>query len=921
MDYNQFSSDLHKAIYQNKKSELNLENVLFSTFYQPFVKVVIDKINDYTIINTDSLLNIAHNLIEKLQAISIRILILEMQYLKTHYSLKGKDSKEEYRDFCEYWLKNQNYKNKIFKIYPSLYKELEETTYRFLLFIDEILKRLISDKYEIEEYIIKKSINTIKLMEFKNADTHNCGKSVVKIIFDNDESVYYKPRDLGSDLLFCEIYFQITGRRYPLRILNKGKYGWEQTVAYKGCETKSDIISVYYNLGICISIFSILGVSDLHYENVILNKDILVFIDIEVLYFYERTENGIDKQIYMTGILPTTVWETKNRNLEYSIIRNTECQETFYKFPLIINEFSSDMKIVYKNRLLERKQNIITYQGENISAYQYVSYIQQGYKEAYLKIKNKIDMKNILSKYKKTIWRYLLLDSQIYSTLLNYSHYPNIMSKNKREELFEQKIIEQTNLDSGDRILLSQIHQLKNNDIPYFTVRFNKKDLCYMSQTIEESYFDQTAMEHIKENIELMSIKRMYIGINTIFWMIYFGEFGLKKVLDESIFIKEKKTKRNWHQNSIRVERQIIESIKQKDIGGKREKDWISLLFYKDGYVKLELVSKDKYLYNGIAGIIIYLVAYSHEKRYIKCGNISDVLIKQLFSYTDMVRTDRAKRQSNKIGAYDGEASIIYTYQILYQLTKENIYIEYAKKHIEFLCTLLNDNNISLDIVSGRAGVILVLCNMYIIDKNDFYKEILIRQGHILYEESKNNHVLSMGFAHGYYGIIMALLRIIRIIGEKESGINFQNIIKYLKNKEEITRVFDMESWCHGNLGKLLCQLELYKYDSQNFFIEDIECTINSILKSKSRKSMCLCHGNIGKIEILLESSFRLKKRKLHKYCLTKLNEYLEQFNNDENRLIQEKNNMGFMQGNIGVGYSLLRCNNNKLPFVLGVEI
>lgn len=869
---------------------------------------------------------VAKELINKLQNISIRILILEMRYLKSQNKLKGEDSQEEYTYFCDYWLNNTKYLNQLFRMYPPLFSELAKAAYKYLAYILEIIEHLSTDKTEIETYIIGKSFEKISLIECKDADSHNNGKQVARILFDNGESVYYKPRDLSSDLMFSELYLFVTGKSYPLKILNRGTYGWESAVKFEECKSEYDVKCAYYNLGVCISIFSILGISDLHFSNAILSRDMVVFVDIEVMRFLKSIEGGMDKHIYMTGILPINLWSGKKRNCDYSIIGSKNRQKTYYKFPVIINKFSSDMHIVYQNKILYRKESIITYQGLNISAFQYISYIQQGYKDAYRSIENSQEFIKILNKYENTNWRYLLQDSQIYATLIRYSFFPQIMTRNKRKELFEKEIYNQTNLDSYDKIFLSQIEQLENSDIPYFYTKFNKKDLYDNSQIVKKNYLMQSGIEYVKNNIKNMNKKRMYIGSSTIYWMVYFGDQGINAAVDRCIETDKLIVKNSKPKNLIGEQNKIVESIVRRKIDSSAKTDWISLLFYNEGYVKLMLVSEDNYLYNGIAGIAVYLVALSCEKDYIKYKELSDILIKRLFLYTDTVYRNSMKRQSNRIGAYDGEASIIYAYQILYQLTKDNIFIQYAEKHIGFLHGLLSEENISQDIVSGRAGVVLVLCNMYKLNKNRVIKELLLEQGNILYSNLITNDETQPGFAHGYYGIIMVLIRMLATMGEVDGKKYVENILQYVRRKEKSilpNQMCKMESWCHGNLGKLLYQIELYKLNSckSNELKKEIENTIRKILKSELRKSMCLCHGNVGKIEILFQCAIQLGDNKLKKYCIQKVNEYLDESKNVENRLIQERNNVGFMIGISGIGYSLLRFNNYKLPFILGGDI
>ena len=91
------------------------------------------------------------------------------------------------------------------------------------------------------------------------------------------------------------------------------------------------------------------------------------------------------------------------------------------------------------------------------------------------------------------------------------------------------------------------------------------------------------------------------------------------------------------------------------------------------------------------------------------------------------------------MGLFDGEASVAFTYWIMYKLTAEESYIVYAKKQCQFV--LDNDYQVtSDDLIQGRAGIIILLLLMYKTTQDKMYLDIAQKVGTNLVEsiQSKN---------------------------------------------------------------------------------------------------------------------------------------------------------------------------------------
>ena len=90
----------------------------------------------------------------------------------------------------------------------------------------------------------------------------------------------------------------------------------------------------------------------------------------------------------------------------------------------------------------------------------------------------------------------------------------------------------------------------------------------------------------------------------------------------------------------------------------------------------------DIYLYNGLSGIFLFFEAMWQREYKDAYYSVVEQLKKQLFEHTDTLIQDDSSHPNDRMGLFDGEASVAFTYWIMYKLTAEESYIVYAKKRI-----------------------------------------------------------------------------------------------------------------------------------------------------------------------------------------------------------------------------------------------
>ena len=209
--------------------------------------------------------------------------------------------------------------------------------------------------------------------------------------------------------------------------------------------------------------------------------------------------------------------------------------------------------------------------------------------------------------------------------------------------------------------------------------------------------------------------------------------------------------------------------------------EWTNVIYDKDGWTKAG--KADIYLYNGLSGILLFFEAMWQRAHKNVFYSVVEQLKRQIFEHTDTLIQNGSNHPNDRIGLFDGEASVAFTYWIMHELTAEEKYMVYAKKQTQFV--LDNDHQVtSDDLIQGRAGIIILLLLMYKTTQDKMYLDIAQKVGTNLVESIQSKKCLA-GMAHGYSGMAVAMALLGKYTGEE----NYKEIVLELCRKED--QLFD----------------------------------------------------------------------------------------------------------------------------------
>src|SRR5699024_10154158 len=188
-------------------------------------------------------------------------------------------------------------------------------------FIEDVCKNFSEDATLLLSKGLINRGSKLQAINPLDSDPHNNSKVILCFEFEPDKKVLYKPRSLEIDVLIDRLFYEILKFEelencspVPLTF-HRGGYAWERFVHHTPIN-HSDRGKSYYNLGLCASVFSSIGATALHDENIIFDGVFPYVVDLEtsIQPAYSRECNKLNELMEETitnSIASTLIITTK----------------------------------------------------------------------------------------------------------------------------------------------------------------------------------------------------------------------------------------------------------------------------------------------------------------------------------------------------------------------------------------------------------------------------------------------------------------------------------------------------------------------------------------------------------------------------------------------------------------------------------
>ena len=759
------------------------EKMVFGAFYDPFVQEANRQLREIVIqrryINESILFDFQQFLFNSLNNLCIRTLIYEMHICGQEGVLRGNES-EQYQYYIDHFLKDKQYLNDLFSLYPVLERRINEIIQNAIDIYKEVIERIEKDADVLmKKYNITEKGFVVNHLSTDFSDSHKKGRRVFCVEFVSGDKILYKPRSLQNEIKLQEItnyFYRICNLgSYEYSILDKEMYGWCEIVIQRDCKSIEELSRYYQRIGIILFINYLLEGGDIHFENLIACNEYPVIIDAETFIGNIEENNGksaaekvaslLRKSVLYSGILPFYSWNNAgDTGINMSAISGEEGQKFPIKIPFIINPKSVNMRVVYDYPVSKGNHNLAMLKGRFIQPSEFADKIIQGFESAYLgAMENTETLLRIIQQYGELEVRYLIRNTQQYAIVLSSSYHPELLVDGGARNLFFYSLANGNLQNQRSRSLIEyEIEDLLSGDIPYFYFRGSKKNIYTWDGREVKDFFSKPALQQIEENIQNLSYKNLEQQTQYIKITFNMENAGTRK-------IKNKRLKLDLYSNMAKTAEELAKELLDK-IGTNAiysedgaDVNWIGVKLFGIKENQWMIQALPNTLYDGTVGINLVFHLYEwiyHDRKYHKICEVWIDLRK--FSEVD-------QHKSQPIAWCHGAAGILLSRLTLYNAIKnlgETALLQQAIKDISLAKNKLIEDGLHAGfcLCHGNMGNLLILKRYAEIFDDKQVRSICDSRFEQILEFLNEENILptelyNPGFMTGLSGIAYALLK------------------------------------------------------------------------------------------------------------------------------------------------------------------
>lgn len=807
--------------------------------------------------------------------IPMRVCIYDMGRQKQNGRLVGKDETEEYEYYCRRLLGNDGYLKELCRQYPEMRRLLFVRMKYALGNLSALLGNLEKDRWEIEKRLCHgKRFQRVLNLESNCSDSHEGGKTVVKCHLDNGCSLIYKPHGLRKELIYQKLYGWFCEKcglaSFGVESLDGGSYGWEECLTRVPCKNLKQVERFFLRMGVHLFLSTLLCGSDMHRENVLAVGEHPVLLDLEtfpgirrkqsVRNVDEKISSMVQNSVIGTGILPVPVWKNEKANVILGALYKGGDMETSVKLPVIVNAKTSRMAVEYRHLRIPAGESLPVYGNKTVDPKNYTEELCRGFHDAFqVWQENRLFAEKLLEPFWKCPVRFLVRHTQQYSMYLSTSLHPDFL-RDTKERFTMLQVLRKANAEEA--LVKQEINAMMQMDIPL--LQCGSKEVLHSFGTSACDCFKWQADHFTEQNMQ----KQLEL-IRLSMEMLHHDK-RINDYKESEWQNKQTRAGRNVEKSAREALQKLLQRVLESVVLERDDVGWIKLYSEENGYWRLQPAGTD--LYDGIGGIVVFL-SYMIEKGLLRDKRIYERAVQKLFYCTD----EGKHKNREMTGLMIGGGSVAYTYLLLYRITGELRFWKYAVKQASELESIYQRDQ-HFDLLSGNAGAIFILAEMYRQSGEEKWLRLAIRIGDWLWEKAerqsggfgwktKADVEALAGMAHGNSGFIMAYASLLKCTGDQKYVEMIDQLLKYENslyseqygnwrdNRYPNQEIYS-NAWCHGAPGILLARLKLIslpEYDGNPDVHSDIEKASTALFAHSFRKGLCLCHGMAGNYRIMRE--------------------------------------------------------------------
>ncbi|WP_167399223.1 type 2 lanthipeptide synthetase LanM [Planococcus maitriensis] len=828
--------------------------------------------------------------------------------------------------------------------YPHLLTILNQRIQFYLINIQELLQHFAEDLEEIANEFTPR-ISFVKDIHFSLGDSHNKGKNVALVETDGGILVY-KPHHLFNDLFLKDLLEFICSEMgvsmKTIQTISRDTHGWQEQIKPESYRNTQEAEQYYRNLGIQLAIFYLLKTDDIHYENIMMNRETPFILDLETIVANKKDAeqeeadtlflefcNEINESVMGVFILPAN-YKFSPFDIDLSAINNETEVSVHWKSFIIENPKSDTMQLVRKPSYIEKKQTSAMIQGELVNPYDYLESLKTGFQTCYQFLwrhQEKLEMLLDNPLYKRISSRQVLRATSLYAKLLDAVTHPHYMKDNQEVKRIFNKLIPKHAISKEEKKKITvEIEALQQHDVPYFTQPWNSRSLVIDVNTEIPNYFQKSLRSIVSERLANLSEQDLakqlaYIDLSMLTLP---RRSQTSSQVFSSVYVNDAKE----------IVRNRLDSQFKLTIQKAEPCTWMCHEVDGENKVKLSPISYS--LYDSLGLLVNFLMYHrmTQEKKYLDYAKKGLEGVLSIYPYQSLI-------DNGTLSVFNGAGGYLYVLECFYNATGDTVYFD---RLIELSKALKKSEHQleEADFTSGLSGLVYLFAQLYEKHQYPVFREAAIRFGAKLKAGQEQNPTQLCGLAHGLSGVAMAFMALHKMTGQ-EQYLNQakkcilkenQHFVEATSNWKDLRTehyLQDTVYWCHGAPGIALARLSILtalKNSDETEFATAVESDLMGAVKKIMKDGFdpelgdSLCHGRYGNLDILIEINRVLKSQDIEQFIHRQSKGILSDLAAGHYRsgAASHLPIHNFMLGTYGIDHVLMRMHQPDLPSVLNLR-
>ena len=897
-----------------------------------------------------------------------RALVVELHAARLEERLEGETPEERYQSFHRS-LYCRSVALEILSAYPVLARQLVIHLEHWQRAGLEMLERLAMDVDEIRRRFADGALlDRLNAAEGGVSDPHRGGRGVVLLRFASGLRLVYKPRSLAVEAAFQQLLAWLNARGFTpsfrtLEILDRGDWGWMEYVTPAAAADIQALGRFFFHQGAFSALFQLLDGNDFHHENMIAAGEHPVPVDLETLFHpwvegktLKSTEaqpgEALAESPLRVGILPHRLWGTREQaGIDISGLGAKEGQLTPQAM-LALSRHNTD-EMCYERRRIEIPiaDNRPTLDDGEVSWLDHTEDLQAGFVRLHRFVRRHrqalVADDGPLAKFADLEIRVLIRPTAFYGHLLNEACHPHMLSNAlERRFLFDRLWCDVAKRPDMASMIPAELADFAVGDVPVFSGRPASCDLWTSSGERLVGIFGTSVLERVCRRIEGLDdagLSRQWSAVQTALDVARLSD----RPLERPSYPFRERPHQASSEELLNAAREVGKRLLDVAFESPLEALWLSVEHGEPEGWRIGLSGPDFYLgLPGISFFLGHLGAVTGDGRYI------DAAQRALVAQSHQLAHD--PNRVTGIGAWNGWGGLIYTATHLAALWHDPALLDSAEGYLERAAEVAESDEL-LDVIAGSAGLILALLALAPHRPSTLLGRTLHACGERLLAKAVAPSVGGLGwvmplagdrplagFSHGAAGIALALLRLTAATGDPRyrraalEGIAYERALFDAEERNwpdlraDDTAVEQDDgverflcAWCHGAPGIGLARLAGLELLDDARVREELAVAVATTLEQGFGLNHCLCHGDLGNLDFLLEASLTLEDPVLRQR-VGRLAGGIVDGIAAHGRLYGMPGSVetpGLMTGLSGIGYGLLRlADPERIPSLLVLE-